>query len=111
MNRQAKYRRSAHVILAALALAVPACSISSENPPADPQKAKADGELLGTWENLNPDPQAFCKTLTVEKLSLSGYPAGAMKVTVTPRDPDNPPQIAVCSSTELNGKKFAYSCC
>lgn len=110
MNRQAKYRRSAQAILAALALALPACTISSDNPPSDPERTKADAELLGTWEIPDPDPQAFCKALTIEKLSRPGYPAGAMKVTVVPRDPAERPIVAVCFSTELEGKKFAYCC-
>jgi hypothetical protein len=110
MNGQPGNRRLAHLMLAALVVAIPACDIASVNPVSDPGKAKAHEELFGTWEWANPDPAGFCKTMTVEKLSLRGYPLGAMKVTFKPRDPSESPMICVCFSTELNGKRFAYSC-
>jgi hypothetical protein len=110
MNEQWRDRRFFYMMFSALVFAVPACGISSDNPLSDPQKAKVDEELLGTWENPNPDPASFCKTLTVEKLSLPGYPPGALKLTMKPRDASQPAKIGVCFCTELNGRKYAYHC-
>jgi hypothetical protein len=111
MKGQPGNRRFAHTLLAALVLTIPACGIVSDNPLSDPQKAKVDEELLGTWQNTNPDPQAYCEAVTVEKLSLPGYPPGAMKLTLKPRNPSSGSLIFVCFSTELKGNRFVYYCC
>jgi hypothetical protein len=108
MNGQLIQRRLALVLLAALALTIPACCITTDNPLSDLNQAKVDEKLLGTWEA--PGSQGLFKTFMVERLALRGYPPGAMKLTLNPADASNSPRHFVCFGTELNGKRYAHIC-
>lgn len=107
MNRQTRYLRFTHVLLAGLALVTPGCLIGSDSPVSDPDKAKADESLVGTWETTVIQPDAAHKGLTVEKLVLPGYPPGLMKATLNATKPDNTPKSLVFFVSDLNGQKFA----
>jgi len=90
-------------------------TISSENPLSDPDTSKADEKLLGEWTPKEKQTDTYLR-LTVKKMDAPGYPAGVMKLILTPFEPDGTPvkggtiRIGAFFCTELKGKRFINLC-
>jgi hypothetical protein len=105
------HRKTCQFVLLALAALAAGCGPSSRNPLSDPSTSVADEKLYGEWEVgvLGLIGQDF-SGVRIEKLTLPGYPPGAMKITLIGGEIPDRPQLGLAFTSELGGKTYLNIC-
>jgi hypothetical protein len=110
-----RFSVSRTVLFGLLVLLAGCTTIYSDNPLSDPETAKPDEKLIGEWMPKQKPKDDYLR-LTVKKMDAPGYPAGTMKLILTPFEPGGTPvkggaiRVGVIFCTELKGKTFVNLC-
>jgi hypothetical protein len=107
---------ASRISLFSLILLIAGCTtISSENPLSDPETSKPDEKLFGEWTPKEKQTDTYFR-LSIKKMGAPGYPAGVMKLILTPFEPAGTPvkggtiRVGAFFCTELKGKTFINLC-
>ena len=99
-GQRLKYR-SRPFLLLGLALMLAGC-VPSEAPLSDPDKSPIDDKWMGKWKAKGDEKLQ----LDIEKVGADGYPPGIVKLALSAKDDDRPPQVGVGFCTTLKGKTY-----